>query len=124
MTDVAGFGLLGHLLEVTRASGVSAHLGVERLPVLPGVPGLARASHVTGASVRNWASYGHEVALGEIADWQRALLTDPQTSGGLLVSCAPEARDAVMDVFCRQGFGQAAEIGTLTWVRGVAVRGV
>jgi selenophosphate synthase len=73
-----------------------------------------QAGHVTGASQRNWASYGSEVQLADgIADWQRALLTDPQTSGGLLVSCAPEARDAVLEIFRRHDFAHATEIGRL-----------
>ncbi len=114
MTDITGFGLLGHLLEITRASKVAAHAELSRLPLLPGVGEFAQQGHVTGASGRNWASYGHEVRLAEgIADWQRALLTDPQTSGGLLVSCAPDARDAVLETFRRHGFAQAAEIGRL-----------
>ncbi|HMA12218.1 MAG TPA: selenide, water dikinase SelD, partial [Steroidobacteraceae bacterium] len=114
MTDITGFGLLGHLLELTRASKVSARVELGRLPLLPGVDVLAQGGHVTGASQRNWASYGSEVQLAEgIADWQRALLTDPQTSGGLLVSCAPEARDAVLETFRRHGFAQATEIGRL-----------
>jgi selenide,water dikinase len=114
MTDITGFGLLGHLLEITRASKVAAHAELSRLPLLPGVGELAQAGHVTGASGRNWASYGHEVKLADgIADWQRALLTDPQTSGGLLVSCAPDAREVVLDTFRRHGFAQATEIGRL-----------
>jgi selenide,water dikinase len=84
------------------------------MPLLPGVGELAQGGHVTGASERNWASYGSEVKLADgIADWQRALLTDPQTSGGLLVSCAPDAREAVLDTFRRHGFAQATEIGRL-----------
>ncbi|MFZ5575596.1 MAG: selenide, water dikinase SelD [Pseudomonadota bacterium] len=114
MTDITGFGLLGHLLELTRASKLAARVELARLPLLPGVGELARAGHVTGASGRNWASYGHEVKLADgIADWQRALLTDPQTSGGLLVSCAPESRDAVLEAFRRHGFERATEIGRL-----------
>src|SRR5574340_2236 len=114
MTDITGFGLLGHLLEITRASKLSARIELGRLPLLPGVGDLARDGHVTGASQRNWASYGSEVQFADgIADWQRALLTDPQTSGGLLVSCAPEARDAVLETFRRHGFAQATEIGRL-----------
>ena len=114
MTDITGFGLLGHLLELTRASKLAARVELARLPLLPGVVELAQAGHVTGASGRNWASYGHEVQLADgIADWQRALLTDPQTSGGLLVSCAPESRDAVLEVFRRHGFERATEIGRL-----------
>ena len=114
MTDITGFGLLGHLLEITRASGLSARIELGRLPLLPGVGELARAGNITGASERNWMSYGNEVEIAEgIAGWQRALLTDPQTSGGLLASCAPEARDAVLDAFRRHGFGGAMEIGRL-----------
>ncbi|MBW8458452.1 MAG: selenide, water dikinase SelD [Thiobacillus sp.] len=114
MTDITGFGLLGHLLEITRASALAAHVELAHLPLFPGVGELAQSGHITGASERNWASYGSEVHLADgIADWQRALLTDPQTSGGLLVSCAPESREAVLEIFHRHGFMQAAEIGRL-----------
>jgi selenide,water dikinase len=75
---------------------------------------LAQAGHVTGASLRNWASYGEEATLDAgITDWQRALLTDPQTSGGLLVSCTTESREAVLAIFSQHGFAQASEIGRL-----------
>ena len=114
MTDITGFGLLGHLLEITRASKLSAHVQISRVPLLPGVSELAQGGHITGASLRNWESYSTEVNLADgIADWQRALLTDPQTSGGLLVSCTPESRDAVLAVFSQHGFAAAAEIGRL-----------
>ena len=114
MTDVTGFGLLGHCLELARGSGLTATLEFPRLPLLPGVAALAQAGHITGASTRNWASYGGEVSLpGECADWQSALLTDPQTSGGLLVSCGAAAVDAVLGVFARHGFAQACVIGRL-----------
>ncbi len=114
MTDITGFGLLGHLLEITRASKLAARVELARLPMFPGVGELAKDGHITGASERNWASYGSEVQLADgIADWQRALLTDPQTSGGLLVSCTPESRDAVLEIFNRHGFSQATEIGRL-----------
>ena len=114
MTDITGFGLLGHLLEITRASALAARVELARLPLFPGVGELAQNGHITGASERNWASYGGEVRLAEgIADWQRALLTDPQTSGGLLVSCAPGSREAVLEIFHRHGFAQAAKIGRL-----------
>jgi selenide, water dikinase len=122
MTDITGFGLLGHLLEITRASKVSARVGLARLPLLPGVVELAQGGHVTGASQRNWASYGGEVHLAEgLGDWQRALLTDPQTSGGLLVSCAAERRDTVLAAFHRHGFAQATEIGALHPGIGVSI---
>ena len=114
MTDVTGFGLLGHCLELARGSGLTATLEFPRLPLLPGVAALAQAGHITGASTRNWASYGGEVSLpGECADWQSALLTDPQTSGGLLVSCGAASVDAVLGVFARHGFAQACVIGRL-----------
>src|SRR5512139_203432 len=122
MTDITGFGLLGHLLELTRASKVSAQVELGRLPLLPGVAELALAGHVTGASQRNWASYGSEVQIADgIADWQRALLTDPQTSGGLLVSCTTDSRSAVLDAFRRHGFADATEIGRLQAGSHVAV---
>ncbi len=113
LTDITGFGLLGHLLEITRASRLAARVDMARLPLLPGVAELAQSGHVTGASQRNWASYGAEVSLEAIADWQQAILTDPQTSGGLLVSCSPESRAAVQDIFRQHGFAEAAEIGVL-----------
>lgn len=123
MTDITGFGLLGHLLEITRASGVSAEVEAGRLPLLPGVGELAQAGHVTGASARNWASYGGEVVLPDaMPEWQRALLTDPQTSGGLLVSCDPAARGTVLEIFRRHGFADAAEIGRLGAGSQVTVR--
>jgi selenide,water dikinase len=122
MTDITGFGLLGHLLEITRASKLSARIELGRLPLLPGVGDLAQAGHITGASERNWASYGSEVQFADgIADWQRALFTDPQTSGGLLVSCAPASRDTVLDIFRRHGFEHAMEIGRLRAGSDVAV---
>ncbi len=113
MTDITGFGLLGHLLEITRASALQARVEMSSLPLLPGVGELAQDGHVTGASLRNWDSYGAEVSLAGIPDWQRAVLTDPQTSGGLLVSCTPESRDAVLAVFGQHGFAGATEIGQL-----------
>ncbi|MHB1083721.1 MAG: selenide, water dikinase SelD [Thiobacillus sp.] len=114
MTDITGFGLLGHLLEISRASNLAARVEMGRLPLLPGVSELAQAGHITGASQRNWASYGTEVNLADgITDWQQAVLSDPQTSGGLLVSCAAESRQAVLDIFRQHGFEGAAEIGAL-----------
>src|SRR5204863_1385872 len=92
LTDVTGFGLLGHLLEICRASGIGASLDFGLLPLHPDVVELARSGAVTGASSRNWASYGEQIDLGRAVDeTKRTLLTDPQTSGGLLVACAPEA---------------------------------
>jgi len=114
LTDVTGFGLLGHGLELARGSKLTARIEFARVPVLPGAADLAQGGFVTGASGRNWASYGSGVELFDgCADWQKAILTDPQTSGGLLVACAPESADAVLDVFHRQGFERAAIIGRL-----------
>jgi selenide,water dikinase len=112
MTDVTGFGLLGHLLGMCRASRVAAEIVVDAAPRLPEAAALARGGFVTGASARNWASYGNEVSGTATEDpLLRALLTDPQTSGGLLVACAPEAADDVLALFAREGFDDAARIG-------------
>ena len=112
LTDVTGFGLLGHLLEMCRAANVGATVEFARLPFHPGVLELAREGFVTGASKRNFDGYCGEVALStQLGDLERALLTDPQTSGGLLVACAPEVEHDVLGIFRRDGFGDAAVIG-------------
>ncbi len=114
LTDVTGFGLLGHLLEICRASQSGATIELARIPLHPGVAEFAREGIFTGASGRNWAGYGAEVVLGDaIDDAMRALLTDPQTSGGLLAACAPDAVDEVLAVFRREGFEHAAVIGAM-----------
>ena len=114
LTDVTGFGLAGHGLELARGAGCEVLIDWARVPLLPGVRELAAQGFVTGASGRNWASYGGQVVLPEgFAAEDRALLTDPQTSGGLLVSCAPEAVDEVLALFRREGFARAAEIGEI-----------
>ncbi len=114
LTDVTAFGLLGHLLELARGAKLSARLHMSHIPLLPGVHDLAAAGCVTGASGRNWAGYGHEVQLAEaITPVQRALLTDPQTSGGLLVSCDESAVPDVLALFQREGFAHAAVIGEM-----------
>ncbi len=114
LTDVTGFGLLGHLLEICRGSGLGATINFADLPLHPGTLALAREGLVTGASGRNWDGYGHDVTLGAaIGDAEHALLTDPQTSGGLLVACAPEAVATVLDVFHRDGFAAAKVIGSM-----------
>jgi selenide,water dikinase len=113
LTDVTGFGLLGHLLEVCRGANLAADVTMAQVPLLPGVDALAEQGFVTGASGRNWAGYGKDVALDGIRDVHKHLLTDPQTSGGLLVACAPESVDAVLAVFRAQGFEHAAAIGRL-----------
>ncbi|MBK9135229.1 MAG: selenide, water dikinase SelD [Betaproteobacteria bacterium] len=122
ITDVTGFGLAGHALEMARGAGCEVQLDWPAVPQLEGVRALAAEGLVTGASGRNWAGYGADVALpAGFAAEDRALLTDPQTSGGLLVACAPEALDAVLAVFARHGFAQAAVVGR---VRAAARAGV
>jgi selenide,water dikinase len=114
LTDVTGFGLLGHLLELARGAGLAAKLEMDRIPLLPGVAQLAHDGYFTGASGRNWDAYGMDVDLGAgISDTQRILLSDPQTSGGLLVSCDPGSVDEVLTLFRREGFGEAAVIGRM-----------
>ena len=115
MTDVTGFGLLGHLLEMCRGAGLCARLKMSRVPLLDNVLALAEAGFVTGASARNWASYGAEVRLAaDLRDAQKALLSDPQTSGGLLVACSDDAVDSVTEVMWRHGFARAAVIGDMS----------
>jgi selenide,water dikinase len=115
MTDVTGFGLLGHTREMAMGSGLRARLDWGRVPLLPGVAALASQGFVTGASKRNWAGYGHDVTLPPgLPPADQALLCDPQTSGGLLVSCAPSGVEAVLEVFRRHGFEEAAVVGTMT----------
>ena len=112
MTDVTGFGLLGHLLELARGAGLEAHLDMAAIPLLPGVEQLATDGYFTGASGRNWEAYGKDVSLSAaITPAQQALLTDPQTSGGLLVACDPASVDEVLALFAREGFEAAAVVG-------------
>jgi selenide,water dikinase len=124
LTDVTGFGLLGHLLEICRGSRLSAEIHFDDVPVLPAALEAARHGYATGASSRNWASYRGEVELpGGFAEWKHKLLTDPQTSGGLLVACAPEATESVLGVFRRHHFADAKVFGVLAEGRvQVAVR--
>ncbi|MCD6076346.1 MAG: selenide, water dikinase [Ramlibacter sp.] len=113
LTDVTGFGLAGHALELARGAKLAIEIDWKSVPVLEGVRAMAQAGFITGASGRNWAGYGHDVEVASgLDEADRALLTDPQTSGGLLVSCTPESVDEVLAVFRRHGFGQAAVIGT------------
>ncbi len=114
LTDVTGFGLLGHLLELSRAAKLSAKLLMQKIPLLPQVQQLAEQGYITGASARNWQGYGHEVrSRSSMNSVQQALLTDPQTSGGLLVSCDPSSVDEVLALFQREGFADAAVIGEM-----------
>ena len=112
MTDVTGFGLAGHALEIARGAKCGITIDWNRVPLIEGVRELATKGFVTGASGRNFAAYGHDIALPvAFADADQAVLTDPQTSGGLLVSCAAESVAEVLAIFHRHGFVAAAEIG-------------
>lgn len=114
MTDVTGFALLGHLLEMCRGSKLGATIRYADLPILPTASQLAQQGYATGAAERNWASYGAEVDLPDgLAEWQRKLLCDPQTSGGLLVVCAPSAAAEVLAAFEVDGFAAACVIGMM-----------
>ncbi|MBC3808585.1 selenide, water dikinase SelD [Undibacterium seohonense] len=113
MTDVTGFGLLGHLLEICRGAQVAAHINVADIPLLPQVKDLAMAGCITGASARNFAAYGADVVLNETDAIMQALLSDPQTSGGLLVACSPETVELVLELFHKNDFQDAAVIGEI-----------
>jgi len=114
LTDVTGFGLAGHALEMARGARCDVQLNWSAVPLLGPARALAAQGHVTGASGRNWAGYGSDVVLPKtFAAEDRALLTDPQTSGGLLVSCTPDSLDGVLSIFRRHGFAQAAVVGKI-----------
>jgi selenide,water dikinase len=114
LTDVTGFGLLGHTLELARGAGLTAQIRMPLVPLLPNVQTLAENGYVTGASGRNWEGYSADVVLDPALTLaQQMLLTDPQTSGGLLVACNAESVDAVLDIFRQGGFAHAAVIGEM-----------
>ncbi len=114
MTDVTGFGLLGHALEMARGGGVTLAIRDGEVPLLALAADLAQQGLVTGASGRNWASYGEAVTLPDgMADWRRQILCDPQTSGGLLVACAGEQADEVLGAIRAAGYPLARRIGTV-----------
>ncbi len=114
ITDVTGFGLLGHGLEMCRGSGLGARIAFDTLPLLDGVAEMARRGIRTGASGRNWESYGAEADLGEnMSQWQSDLLTDPQTNGGLLVAVSQAALSVALDCISEADCGRAAVIGEM-----------
>ena len=115
LTDITGFGLAGHLLEICRGSKLAAEVRFEDLPLLEEARSFAQQGIATGASERNWSGYGREVDLpGDFADWKKKLLTDPQTSGGLLAACEPSAVAEVKRIFLQDGFADARVIGSLS----------
>jgi len=112
VTDVTGFGLLGHALEMARGSGVALMVEGDSVPLLAEAASLAQAGFVTGASLRNWDSYGRDVVLpAGIPEWRRHLLTDPQTSGGLLVACDAARADAILETIVAAGHPAARIVG-------------
>jgi selenide,water dikinase len=115
MTDVTGFGLAGHLLEICRGSQLGAAVRFDALPLIPEAVDFVRQGIATGASGRNWAGYGHDVRMPAGApEWQQKLISDPQTSGGLLIACAASDATSVIGELHRAGFGAAAVIGEMT----------
>ncbi len=112
MTDVTGFGLLGHLGEICAASSCGAEIGIDSVPFIPEAARLAQNGIGTGASARNLRSVKSDTdGLASLSDWQRTLLSDPQTSGGLLMTCSPDKAGTVLDRFHRQGYAEAGIIG-------------
>jgi selenide,water dikinase len=122
LTDVTGFGLAGHLLELARGAKLEAKLEWDAIPVVQEAVKLVQADIFTGASTRNWVGYGHEVKLGsQLGLWQQNLLTDPQTSGGLLISCAPEVEQEVLAILRSGDFMSAKKIGRFAQGSGLSV---
>jgi len=120
LTDITGFGLAGHLLEIARGSDLDAVVSALALPVLPGVKELIAQGHFTGASTRNWEGDGNAVAIApELPDEIKTLVTDPQTSGGLLACVVPDAADRVLNQFKAAGFSYARAIGHMAKRKGV-----
>ncbi len=114
LTDITGFGLAGHLLEISRGSDLDAMLSFDRCPILPGVMDLIDQGFFTGASTRNWEGYGADILLSDgLGEREKVLLTDPQTSGGLLACVAPEAAQDVLTQFRDAGFSMASVIGEM-----------
>jgi selenide,water dikinase len=122
LTDVTGFGLAGHLLEMARGSNLMAQINWDAIPVVQESIEHVKADIFTGASTRNWAGYGNEIKLASnIALWQQNLLTDPQTSGGLLIACAPEQEAEVLSILNLDGFTSAQKIGQFVLGKGLSV---
>jgi selenide,water dikinase len=122
LTDVTGFGLAGHALELARGAKLQAQLNWDQIPVIHEAATLAQAEVFTGASTRNWMGYGQEIKLAShIQLWQQNILSDPQTSGGLLVSCAPECESEVLNILNAGGFMDAKKIGSFTSGSGLSI---
>jgi selenide,water dikinase len=122
LTDVTGFGLAGHLLEMSRGANLQANLTWHDIPVITEALEFVKEDIYTGASTRNWQGYGGEVSFGPAIEvWQQHLMTDPQTSGGLLIACAPEAKEQVLNLLQHSGFHEAKAIGHFGSGQGLAM---
>jgi selenide,water dikinase len=122
LTDVTGFGLGGHALELARGAQCQVSLNWHQVPLIDGVRDMVERGFVTGASGRNWISYGNEVQVHEgFTPIDQALLTDPQTSGGLLVACAPDSVNQVLAIFQQGGFDDAAVVGQIETGQGLHI---
>lgn len=114
VTDVTGFGLLGHLLEICRGSKLKASIVWDKLPIIPSAISYCKNGYSTGAGSSNWANFEDDITLSQNLDeWQRNILSDPQTSGGLLVSCAREKADEIVSLFKNQNYKYATIIGEM-----------
>lgn len=123
MTDVTGFGLAGHALEIARGAHAQVVIDWNKVPLIAGVYDLATQGLITGASSRNWTGYGDEIVLPHGFDpVRRALLSDPQTAGGLLVTCTPQSAEAVLATFHDGGFVDAAVVGQICAGEGLKIR--
>jgi selenide,water dikinase len=123
LTDVTGFGLAGHALELARSAQCQVQIDWPAVSWVTQARTLAQQGCITGASGRNWASYGHEVELPtDFSPIDQALLSDPQTSGGLLVSCAPDCVSEVLSIFQKAGFSQAGVVGQVQTGAGLKIR--
>ena len=122
LTDVTGFGLAGHLLELTRGAHLQAVIDWNALPIVEEALELVQQNIFTGASTRNWISYGDEVSAPNLQNWQRNLISDPQTSGGLLIACSPAIENTVLTLLNKQGFSQAQKIGSFIAGSGLSVK--
>jgi selenide, water dikinase len=112
ITDVTGFGLLGHALEMARGSELKLLIRSGDVPMMTEAAGLAQKGYITGASHRNWASYSEHVSLPlDLPEWTRHLLTDPQTSGGLLIATAPDRAATLLVAIQEAGHTGARIIG-------------
>lgn len=124
LTDVTGFGLCGHLLEMCKGAKLHADIDFNQLPFIPAALQLVKEGYATGASNRNWLSYGESVMLpANVQEWQQKLLTDPQTSGGLLIACRPSALEQVQAALQAVQGNEGTVIGQMTTARpGITVK--